>query len=102
MSEVNLSKVLSRKAGCSEKWRKRICSALEMTEQEVIQRGSEEPAVFFGNPKSTTPTPLPLSTETKGVTDIKQEALSAVAALRKIFCDVEVLGHFSGCPTRLL
>ncbi len=75
-----MSKVLSRKAGCSEKWRKRVCAALGMTEQEVIQRSSEESAMFLSNRQPTTPPPV----EPKEAADIKQEALSAVTALANL------------------
>ncbi len=45
-SETNLSRVLNDKGGCSPRWRKNICAALQTTESDVIARGHRETAPF--------------------------------------------------------
>jgi DNA-binding Xre family transcriptional regulator len=49
ISAVNLSRVINRRAGCSAKWRRKVCAALGVFEEDVIREGS----------RKRTPTPPP-------------------------------------------
>ncbi len=42
VSHINLSKVLNFKSGCSPRWRRSICAALGVTEEQVIARGRRD------------------------------------------------------------